>query len=72
MICRENHHAKNNQNIHQKLNLSQQKLRGHPIIFLLSIKSSFSVVQEKITITWKLTNGIITANQIEPLPSLLR
>ena len=50
MICGENQHTKNNQNI-PKVNLSQQKIRGYPIVFLLSIKSSFRVEQEKITIT---------------------
>ena len=70
MICRENHHKKNNQNIPKVKFITAKKIRGHPIAFLLSIKSSFSVVQEKITITCKLTNDIITASQIEPLPSL--
>ena len=70
MICGEIHHTKNYQNI-PKVNLSQQKIRGYPIVFLLSIKSSFRVVQEKITITCILTNDIMTANQMEPLSSIL-
>ena len=54
-----------------KLNLAQQKTSWHPTVFLLSIRSYLSVVQEKITITCKLTNYIITANQIEQMPSLM-
>ena len=70
MICSENHHTKNNQYI-PKVKFIIAKIRGNPIVFLLSIKSYLSVVQEKITITCKLTNYIITANQTEQLPSLL-
>ena len=70
MICGEIHHTKKCQNI-PNVNLSQQKIRGSPIAFLLSIKSSFRVVQEKIIITCILTNDIIKANQMEPLSSIL-
>ena len=57
LICGEIHHTKNYQNI-PKVNLSQQKIRGSLIVFLLSIKSSFRFVQEKITITCILTNDM--------------
>ena len=70
MICGEIHHTENYQNI-PKVNLSQQKIRRYPIVFRLSIKSSFKVVQEKVTIICILTNDIITANQMESLFSIL-
>ena len=57
MICGENQHTKNYQNI-PKVNLSQ-------------VKSSSTAVQEKITITYILINEIITDYQMEPLSSIL-
>ena len=70
MNCGENQHTKNYHNI-PKVNLSQQKIRGYPIVFLLFTKSSFRIVHAKIPSTCILTNDIMTANQMESLSSIL-
>ena len=64
MICSENRHTKNYQNI-PKVNLSQQKIREHPIIGLLSIKHSFNLVQENTAITCILTNDSQSIGNID-------
>ena len=70
-VCWFCHEAAQTIRIYQKLNLSQQNIRGHPVVFLRSIRSirsSFSDVQEKITSQVKFTlftQSQLTCEEIE-------